>query len=269
MSKISRNDPCPCKSGEKYKKCCDKTKIWQNFREMGLEYFDERYALSDILESDLKFSEFYQNERRKISKPCFFVKGHNIGAAMSFGNIGDFAYIILSENSKIPKSDAIHVAHEIMHIVLCSERYQIVDHINGRQTSKIHRMINDMIYDPLLNSRLLDYGFDVKKYLDFTDERQKKTIGVNSQHTHDMFLMKTLYVKKTLDLRNLDPSIRPSDVEFNKWILKNYPDIIQECESLFGLVEGIGIGSPEQCERVLKETIVKFEMQDELFTKYL
>ena len=25
MSKIGRNDPCPCKSGKKYKKCCGKS----------------------------------------------------------------------------------------------------------------------------------------------------------------------------------------------------------------------------------------------------
>lgn len=24
MSKVGRNDPCPCKSGKKYKKCCGK-----------------------------------------------------------------------------------------------------------------------------------------------------------------------------------------------------------------------------------------------------
>ena len=26
MSKVGRNDPCPCGSGKKYKKCCGKTK---------------------------------------------------------------------------------------------------------------------------------------------------------------------------------------------------------------------------------------------------
>ena len=31
MKKIGRNDPCPCGSGKKYKKCCGRQDIRQDF----------------------------------------------------------------------------------------------------------------------------------------------------------------------------------------------------------------------------------------------
>ena len=35
MVKVSRNDPCPCGSGQKYKKCCGKKEIEQRSKERG------------------------------------------------------------------------------------------------------------------------------------------------------------------------------------------------------------------------------------------
>ena len=68
MRKIGRNDSCPCLSGKKFKNCCDKTGIWEDLGEQGLNYFDESYALSDLLQHDSIFAKFYYNERGKINK---------------------------------------------------------------------------------------------------------------------------------------------------------------------------------------------------------
>src|ERR1700730_10477354 len=37
-SKINRNDPCPCLSGEKFKRCCSGTVDWDAIIESGRDY---------------------------------------------------------------------------------------------------------------------------------------------------------------------------------------------------------------------------------------
>lgn len=73
MSKeIGRNDKCPCMSGKKYKNCCEKTGIWENFKKQNLLYKDEQYVLSDLIDNDYIFKNLYLRERIKINKPVLF-----------------------------------------------------------------------------------------------------------------------------------------------------------------------------------------------------
>ena len=41
MKKVGRNDPCPCGSGKKYKKCCDK-------KSQGIKFKAEKIHSSSI-----------------------------------------------------------------------------------------------------------------------------------------------------------------------------------------------------------------------------
>ncbi len=45
MSKIGRNDPCPCGSGKKYKKCC----LMKTYTEIGKEESISKRITKDIL----------------------------------------------------------------------------------------------------------------------------------------------------------------------------------------------------------------------------
>jgi hypothetical protein len=266
---VGRNDPCPCMSGKKFEHCCAKTNLLETFYRLGYEYYNERYTLSDILEENSTFKRFYEGERKKISKPTVFIKGRNIGSAMSFGNIEGEFYLILSENSIIPKADTIHVAHEIMHLVLCSEGYKVVNNKQDTKSNSYNHYINDMIHEPVFNKRLLSYGFDIKGYLNLSDERQMKSITNNSRNPHDLFLLKTLYVKRTLDYRNLNSNIEPNEIPFNIWISKHYSNLIPECESLLNLVDENGFDTPMKCEIVLNKIVEKFNMQTKLKVEYM
>ena len=37
MKKVGRNDPCPCGSGKKFKKCCERTMLGKRFRVTKIE----------------------------------------------------------------------------------------------------------------------------------------------------------------------------------------------------------------------------------------
>ncbi|MBN1418322.1 MAG: SEC-C domain-containing protein [Planctomycetes bacterium] len=58
--KISRNAPCPCGSGRKYKECCLRK---------GIEYSeDERGGIYKILHAPPEFGEIVEEQRRKFAR---------------------------------------------------------------------------------------------------------------------------------------------------------------------------------------------------------
>ena len=42
MEKVSRNDPCPCGSGKKFKKCCESVKAPSKFHLQSAEGFEKK-----------------------------------------------------------------------------------------------------------------------------------------------------------------------------------------------------------------------------------
>jgi hypothetical protein len=234
---------------------------------MGHRYYDEGYVLSEVM-NDPVFSKFYQHERGKISKPLFMLEDKTIRANMSFGNLGDEVYIILMKNAVVSKEDMIHIAHELMHLILCSEGYKILEPIGATDTN-VHHFINDMMHEPLLNRRLLSYGFDVAGYLSFSDNEQKRTIGINSRVPKDLLLLKTLYVKRVLDFRNLNPNVEPNEIEFNIWIKEYYPEVIPESEDLLSLINKNGFETTIQSEITTTEILKMFDFQKYFILKNL
>jgi hypothetical protein len=57
MTKYKRNDPCPCGSGKKFKKCCERTLIGKKFRATKIE-----------TSSPSSISSFFQKKIEGISK---------------------------------------------------------------------------------------------------------------------------------------------------------------------------------------------------------
>ena len=245
MSVIGRNMPCPCMSGKKYKNCCDRTGIWEALKEQGLNYFDESYALDEILKVDPAFKNFYENERFKVNKPIFFVQTHNTRSAASFGNLGDEVYIIASKHSKYPAEDAIYVAHELEHLIFWSKGYKYI--MSHNPNTRAHKFINDLIFDPLINNILLKYGFDIPSYLNLSDEIQMKIKPIRE----DSLLLSTLIVKRCLDYRNLNPKTKIEDTNFYKWVNKNFPSVIPLGYEILKIIEDIGLTSSHNNEVVM------------------
>jgi hypothetical protein len=268
MAKIGRNDPCPCMSGQKYKNCCGKTGIWEYFNNQGLLYFDERYYLESLLKNEHRFLNLYRMDRNKVNKPILFFKSNiNLKARMSYGNIGNDAYLIISKYNKIPIEESVHAAHELEHLVLHSSGHKVVFYINEsfNQTLRKHKMLNDMIYNPLANKRLLEFGYDMVSYLKLSDSIQMNLpkIGENP------FLVMTLYVKRILDFRNINPGIDKNQIDYIKWVQKDYPEVVEDSEKILKIIEEIGISTLRETEESLKHIINYLSLDDKLILKNL
>lgn len=94
MSKPGRNDPCPCGSGKKYKKCCLAETFVQSGREEtarkrlvdNLLTFYNRQHKETIEEAQEIFwgefvpQDYLEGHALDIAYQNFFVRGHNFGA---------------------------------------------------------------------------------------------------------------------------------------------------------------------------------------------
>ena len=76
FSKVGRNDPCPCGSGKKYKKCCiDKTDTflpYQKYIDDSLKKYPQRKNRKDILD----IYDFYKEEYVEIDKLLYKALKH-------------------------------------------------------------------------------------------------------------------------------------------------------------------------------------------------
>lgn len=260
MDKVGRNAPCLCMSGKKYKSCCDKTGFWNLAKENGMTYYDEDFALKELLSTDKRFQKLYSDERDKIRKPVLFFQSNHLQSEASFGNIGEDSYGIITKHPQIPIKDSIHIAHEIEHLVLCSEGHKIV---KTNEVIGIAKNINDMIYDPILNKRLISYGYNLESYLNLSDDIQIGNIGDNTNNSGQLFLTLTLYVKRILDYRNLYPNIKEEEITFNQWVHKNYPQLVPHSKSLLKIVEENGVGNPSETEVTLLKIIDYLELGEQ------
>lgn len=255
---------CPCKSGKKYNECCELTGLLDFFKEQNLKYFDENYAFSNLFEKDQIFRNFYMQNRSKINKPVFYVKSNQMKSKASFGRIGDVGYFITTKYSKIPVSESIHIAHEIEHLVLVSEGFETAKLKNNNSPIDYQKFINDMIYDPKVNRELINYGYNLNEYLNTADSIQMKIIGRNLNHPGNEFLSLTLYVKKFLDYMNLNPNIKPEEIEFNKWIESHYPHLIIKSKHILGIIERNGTETPREARKTLIKIIAYLNLNDQL-----
>lgn len=252
-------------SGGKYKNCCDKTGIWAHFQSQGWNYYDESFALQILYSSDAKFRNFYHKERQKISKPILFFSTNRLNSKMSYGNIDDDYYFIISTHPQIPVSESIHMAHELEHLVLCSEGYKLVSFKDQslNSNSRKNKMLNDMIYDPILNNRLISFGYDLSAYLDESDRIQMRTIGTDAKDEESIFLVMTLYVKRVLDFRNIYSNILPEEIEFNKWVKYHYPEVIPKSMAILDVIYKFGLSNPTETEVSLKEILKLLNIEDQ------
>ncbi len=60
MQKTGRNDPCPCGSGKKFKKCCERKMI-------GKKFMATKIDTSALKNSSI--STFFQNQSNLVKKP--------------------------------------------------------------------------------------------------------------------------------------------------------------------------------------------------------
>jgi len=274
MKEINKNESCPCKSGKQYKDCCFKKAYLNIFKDEGLEYYDEKFMIKYIMANDKNFKRFFRENRNTIDLELLWFKSDNLCSSMSYGvpiikNYGQVAIIGNKNYAPIEIEKSLEVAHELQHIICCQEGYKFVRFKEGcgTETSTYPKAISDMINDPIVNNRIMKYNFNLYDYYKKADNIQMRSIGIypieKVLHENLIFIT-TLYVKKTLDLRNIYPDIKDEDVEFNKWIKKYYPEVIPISKQILKLVEVIGYNTPEKTESIFGKVISLLGLDDVL-----
>lgn len=61
---VGRNDPCPCGSGKKYKKCCELKKATKTFTYLPMEKNEENVAKKTETKSKSLFSQFVKTPEK-------------------------------------------------------------------------------------------------------------------------------------------------------------------------------------------------------------
>ena len=265
MQQPKRNDQCPCMSGLKFKKCCDFNGVWQNFSPQGLTYIDESYYLSELLE-DPSFNNLYISERGKINKDIMFFKADfDMKSSASYGHLGEEIYMIMTPFSKVPIDESIHVAHELIHLVLHSEGHKALEFVDEatKKVSRINKFLNDMIFDPLVNKRLILAGFDLAWYL---KEADKVQLGTSHVGEGDL-LLATLYVKRLYDYRNLKSNIQEDDIEFIRWLKKEHPQIVEKSLDMLNILEKYSLEQPDSSEAAFNELLSYLGLQNKMILK--
>jgi len=65
MKKVGRNDPCPCGSGKKFKKCCESKMIGKKFKATKIDSKPQNSNISSFFQK--KISQVHKKESQKNS----------------------------------------------------------------------------------------------------------------------------------------------------------------------------------------------------------
>lgn len=261
MSSISRNNPCTCMSGKKYKKCCLGNNLVQELKEQGINYYDEKYFFREVNKNE-SFRKYYENNRNKVKD--FIITGFikDLGASMSYGTYTyeteekEYWFILNNNNSQVEEFKSLDAAHEIQHII---------NHHNGYPTVKfkdqylgnnniICKNISDMLNDPMVNMEISKYGFDMKSYFDRADSIQIPIIDSFNGHEKNTFII-TLCAKRYLDYKNINPNIDIKDIEFIRHCKDKYSSLEQYWLQIISWINQIGYENPECAYDILEKTI--------------
>lgn len=279
MSKIGRNDPCSCMSGKKYKNCCMNKVYIEELEKQNLKYYHEEYILSRIKERSQPFRLFYENERQKIKRELFWLKKViDSGANMSYGTLSFIEgepYCIAVKSAPILTEEDFEAAREIQRIICFEQGFKIAkfkQEAPGNYRRVPIRSINDMIYDPMVESHLIKYGFDLAEYYKKQDENHKITIiiqPIEELRPDQVVFITSLYVKKTLQYRNIYPNISDEDISFNKWIKENFEGLVPFSKTILKFVEDTGCKTPDQVEIIFNNIIKSLKLDEALTIDYM
>jgi len=236
------------------------------------KFYKEDYALSVILNDYKPFSDFYNIERPKITKDVLWViPEEEIAAEMLFGVIGDDeCFLIAAKHFPVPVTQAFSAAHELQHLICRQEGYPSLTYFDMENWGRcyINMHISDMINDPIVNARIVDYGFDLDEYINRTISVTKNSVGINNQNPEDLILLEVVYVKIHLYYEILKNKGIQKKNEYNEWFEQNYLGLLPRAEKLLNMIIKTGYDTPDKTVHVLRRAIRIYNLQDVLKIVY-
>jgi hypothetical protein len=258
-----RNDPCPCGSGKKYKRCCliatDQSAL------VPWPVFPEDIVLAELVRRSKEFVAFYEAERRKIAGEVHWARDVSLPVGIDYrtSRLQTGAQVIRLRRIPAVLEDAVKIAHELEHLVLDTEGFPCTGALAQHET--LSSALNSMIHDPIVNSRLKLYGFDLQA--DHEREVQEalrqlascpRSPGDRLGRMHWCFN----YAGQILEWEIARGTADGAEGRFQAWFDARYPDIAREGQQLLALVRNIGYDTPEKQTVLFREIIRKYELSE-------
>lgn len=264
MEKVGRNDPCPCRSGNKYKNCCLNKKDMIDFFKVNFnsQYIDNSYMLKSLTSMPSKLTEFLVHELPKIRGEIIWLFNPKLDSRMRSVNIEGLNGIIFKE---IPISEEYYfdLAHELGHIILGEQGYPmgfIKD--NDMRKTYLATILMNTVMDPLVNKYVNRYGFDFEEYMKKGIRIQLPIIDRYSQennlHTYDRYFLVCLIIEKIQDWK----LVNDNESEFESKFKYKYPNLYREAKEIVDEIENLNIVSPEEAREILTKILDKYNMNN-------
>ncbi|CDA11185.1 YecA family protein [Intestinibacter bartlettii] len=265
MTKIGRNEPCPCMSGKKYKKCCENQKERDLFlkKELNAQYIDSKYMLDNFLKEPSPLINYLKDKLELVKKPIMWLLNPNLNANMRSMSLENL-YAIIVKEVPVKEEDYFDVAHEIGHLILASEGYPTSSPIDGDfKKAYLCTILNNTILDPLINKEVKKYGFDFNSYINKGVKIQVPYIkSLPSENFLDLYnkhFIKCLMIEKLLEWDLLDKNIiNPFEEICKQKYINLYKIILEEVE----YIRNIGYDTPEKAKKILTKILNDNNMTD-------
>lgn len=271
VNKIMRNAPCPCGSGKKYKSCCSRKERGQKFVAIpGAVEFPEEFVLREIRNSSEAFIAYYAAERERIVNPIHWIKGASLPAGINYRHtlLGDSVVrkeieVIHVENVPATLDDAMYIAHELEQAVLNAEGFKSSG-VKDFQHPYVSPSLNSMLNDPVVDSRLALYGFNL---LDSYEVEVKETLRQLKKAPSPVEHLEKVhwifnYVSKLLDWELVKNDVDKDDNKFALWFDKRHPDIAQEGKELFDLIVSTTYDTPDTQRLLFGKIIERYDLDE-------
>ena len=246
MSKTGRNDPCPCGSGAKYKKCCINKPILKHgsIADFAGTPVDEAESFKLLLDSSDIFRKFYEDVSPQL-QDFIIVHDPNLPRGIRARTTRSTGKKYLRLKTLVcPLDDASLIAHELGHFLLDQEGFPAVGGLNDHVAAS---SLNSAFHDPLVDARLATYGFDRTPDRVQEIHESMRQLKASSRAPTDA-AGRAHWISNILGhiLAQHVLGVIPVEEEFVQWFKNEYSSIFRKAERIAVEVIEIGFDTPEK-----------------------
>ena len=265
--KVGRNDPCPCGSGKKYKRCC----LTKSHGHQAIPWptFPEEQVVGGLLQSCPEFRAFYDAERGKVEDPLYWVEDESLRQGIDFrvtrlGSESQMIQVIRLRRVFPRLSDAFKIAHEIEHLVLDQEGFpNTYPRVQDESVDYLSSALNSMVHDPIVNSRLRGYGLDPREDYENEKAESRRQLSGESAPTARIVRLHWIvnYVADILEWQVAYDSPSLDGGEFKRWFDERFSEIADQGRTLLALVVAKGYDTPDKQRNLFAEVIDTYRLE--------
>jgi hypothetical protein len=225
----------------------------------------EAEALKRVLEMSPEFQGYYRAERSKIPFPIVWVRDERMPRGINFrvsriDKGSERIYYVRLRTVPVSVGHAMNVAHELNHFIMRAEGFPTLGAPAGTGLETLASSISSMIQDPMVNGRLVPYGFDLRA--DHEEEvedsiRQMTTLPVPNTKLDRLHWVVNM-AGKVLDAELA--GVAPDEDRFEAFVRSKFPHLVAQRDSLLRTVRRIGYATPMEQQRLFTEIMRRYKL---------